>query len=76
MGGGLTNAVNNYNAFVGSFERNVLSTGRKFRELNIETGAKELEEVPPVEALARYGDEPLLAAPERGRGGGVRRRRP
>ncbi len=63
VGGGLTSAVNNYNAFVGSFERNVLSTGRKFRELNIETGSKEIEEVPPVEALARYGDEPLLVAP-------------
>ncbi|TVV70901.1 DNA recombination protein RmuC [Sphingomonas solaris] len=63
VGGGLTTAVNNYNSFVGSFERNVLSTGRKFRDMNIETGAKELEEVPPVEALARYGDEPLLPAP-------------
>ncbi|WP_156678614.1 DNA recombination protein RmuC [Sphingomonas profundi] len=64
MGGGLTSAVNNYNAFVGSFERNVLSTGRKFRDLNIETGAREVDEVPPVEALARYGDEPSLPEPE------------
>lgn len=60
MGGGLTTAVNNYNKFVGSFERNVLSTGRKFRELNVETGGRELDPVGEVEALARYGDSPAL----------------
>ncbi len=60
MGSGLSSAVNNYNKFVGSFERNVLSSGRKFLGLNIEPGAREIEEVPPVEALARYGDTPKL----------------
>jgi DNA recombination protein RmuC len=58
VGGGLSTAVNNYNKFVGSFERNVLSTGRKFKELNIETGTRPIEDVPAIEALARYGDEP------------------
>jgi DNA recombination protein RmuC len=57
VGSGLSSAVNNYNKFVGSFERNVMSTGRKFAELNIETGKRELEDVPPVEALPRYGSE-------------------
>jgi DNA recombination protein RmuC len=57
MGSGLNSAVNNYNKFVGSFERNVMSTGRRFAELNIETGKRELEEVPMVEALPRYGDD-------------------
>lgn len=57
VGGGLTSAVNNYNSFVSSFETRALVTARKFRDLNIETGAREIEEVPPVEALARYGDE-------------------
>ncbi len=57
VGTGLTGAVNNYNKFVGSFERNVMSTGKRFAELNIETGKRELEEVPPVEALPRYGIE-------------------
>lgn len=53
VGSGLTTAVNNYNKFVGSFERNVLTTGRRFAELNIETGKRELEEVPPIETRAR-----------------------
>jgi DNA recombination protein RmuC len=56
VGGGLNSAVNRYNDFVGSFERNVLSTGRKFRDLNIETTSKDIPELPPVESLARYGD--------------------
>jgi DNA recombination protein RmuC len=57
VGSGLNSAVNNYNKFVGSFERNVMSTGRKFAELNIETGSRELEDIPVVEALPRYGNE-------------------
>jgi DNA recombination protein RmuC len=57
VGSGLNSAVNNYNKFVGSFERNVVSTGRKFAELNIETGKREIEDVPPIEALPRYGSE-------------------
>ncbi len=61
VGGGLTTAVNNYNAFVTSFETRTLVTARKFRDLNIETGAREIEDVAPVEALARYGAEtPLI----------------
>ncbi|MEM1133013.1 MAG: DNA recombination protein RmuC [Pseudomonadota bacterium] len=56
VGAGLNNAVGNYNKFVGSFERNVLSTGRKFQQLNIETGKRDLEELPEIEALPRYGD--------------------
>ena len=57
VGAGLSTAVNKYNSFVGSFERNVVSTGKKFAELNIETGKRELEDVPVVEALPRYGSE-------------------
>lgn len=56
VGSGLSSAVNNYNKFVGSFERNVISTGRKFAALNVETGSRELEDVPIVEALPRYGE--------------------
>jgi DNA recombination protein RmuC len=57
VGAGLGSAVNHYNKFVGSFERNVMSTGRKFAELNIETGKRALEDVPEVEALPRYGSD-------------------
>lgn len=60
VGGGLTSAVNNYNAFVSSFESRTLVTARKLRDLNIEPGARDIEDVPPVEALARYGDTPIL----------------
>ena len=63
VGGGLTSAVNNYNSFVSSFENRSLVTARKFRDLNIEPGAREIEAVPPVEALARYGDDKLLLPP-------------
>ena len=59
VGAGLTSAVNNYNIFVSSFENRSLVTARKFRDLNIEPGAREIEVVQPVEALPRYGDEDL-----------------
>ncbi len=57
MGSGLGSAVGNYNKFVGSFERNVMATGRKFAELNVETGKKDLEPVAEIEALPRYATE-------------------
>ena len=63
VGAGLGTAVKNYNKFVASFDRNVLSTGRKFRDLNIEPSAKALDKLLPVEELARYGDEKILPPP-------------
>jgi len=60
VGSGLTTAVNNYNSFVSSFESRSLVTARKFRDLNIEPGAREIELLEPVEALARYGDEAVI----------------
>ena len=61
VGGGLNTAVDRYNKFVGSFERNVLSTGRKFQALNIEPTVKQIPELPQVEVLARHGDNAVLA---------------
>ncbi|KLI63385.1 DNA recombination protein RmuC [Aurantiacibacter marinus] len=66
VGGGLETAVNNYNKFVGSFERNVLSSARRMQEKGIEIGKKEIDEVPLVESAPRYtsadvsGDEKTL----------------
>ncbi|WP_150291130.1 DNA recombination protein RmuC [Sphingobium estronivorans] len=66
LGNRLNGAVGDYNSFVGSFESRVLVTGRKLRDLNIETGGKELEELEPVEALVREpaSAEALRALPE------------
>jgi DNA recombination protein RmuC len=54
VGGGLETAVANYNKFVGSFERNVLTSGRRLKDKGIEIGKRELEDVPLVEAAPRY----------------------
>ncbi len=53
VGGGLETAVANYNRFVGSFERNVLSSGRRMAEKGLEIG-KEIDEVPLVEGAPRH----------------------
>lgn len=59
VGGGLETAVNNYNKFVGSFERNVVSAGRKLRDKGVEIGKREIEDVPLVESAPRYGEAAL-----------------
>ena len=69
VGSGLESAVGNYNKFVGSFERNVLTSGRRLRYKGIEIGKREIEDVPLVEAAPRHGDardnaEPSIAEPE------------
>ena len=62
VGTGLNSAVNHFNSFSNSFNGRLMVTGRKFRDLNIETGARELEEVPPIDALAHHGGDALLAS--------------
>ena len=53
LGSGLTSAVDNYNKFVGSFDRSVLPAGRRFRDLNVETGGKEIEAIDILEIPVR-----------------------
>ena len=57
VGGGLDSAVKNYNKFVGSFERNVLSSGKRLAEKGVEVGKREIEEVPLVESSPNYNAE-------------------
>ena len=56
VGGGLESAVNNYNKFVSSFERNVLTSGRRLRDKGIEIGKREIEDVPLIEATPRHAE--------------------
>ena len=64
VGSGLNSAVGHFNAFTNSFNGRLVVTGRKFRELDIETGSRELVEVASVDALAHSGDPAgLLASP-------------
>lgn len=53
LGGALESAAKNYNAFLGSLETSVLPQARKFRDLQIETGGKEIAELKPVELAIR-----------------------
>ena len=66
VGSGLSTAVNNYNSFVASFETRSLVTARKFRELNIEPGRRDIEVLTPVEALPRYSEEEFNLSDEDG----------
>ena len=59
VGSGLGTAVTNYNKFVTSFEERLVKTGKKFEDLNLEPSSKKLEDLPAVEALARYSDVAL-----------------
>lgn len=56
MGAGLERTVRKYNDFVGSFERNVLSSGKRLRDKGIEIGKREIEDVPLIEAAPRYAE--------------------
>ncbi len=56
MGAGLDRAVRKYNEFVGSFERNVLTSGKRLRDKGIAIGKREIEDVPLVESLPRHAE--------------------
>ncbi|MCP5385327.1 MAG: DNA recombination protein RmuC [Novosphingobium sp.] len=63
VGAGLDRAVRKYNDFVGSFERNVMTSGRRLRDKGIAIGKREIEEVPLVEAAPRHGEGELPVLP-------------
>ncbi len=64
VGSGLNSAVDNYNKFAASFEGRVLVSARRFRDLNVDTGSKEIEVVETVDTLARdVAIDTLLEAP-------------
>jgi DNA recombination protein RmuC len=56
-GSSLNNAVKQFNTATNSFNTRLTVTGRKFRELDIDTGNRELVDIPPVEALAAHLEE-------------------
>ncbi|WBY08791.1 DNA recombination protein RmuC [Sphingomonas sp. 7/4-4] len=60
VGSGLNTAVKNFNAFANSLETRALVSARKLKDLNIETGAREIETIPPVELLASHAGDPDL----------------
>ena len=53
VGKALDAAVSRYNQFVGSLESQVLTQARRFEQLNIDTGARQIESVPVVETNTR-----------------------
>ena len=63
VGAGLDRAVRKYNDFVGSFERNVLTSGRRLRDKGVAIGKREIEDVPLVDVVPKHGEGEALALP-------------
>jgi len=53
VGKNLDQATGAYNAFVGSFESQVLTQAKRFEALDVETGGKEIPVLPVAEQAAR-----------------------
>lgn len=64
VGGGLNSAVDNYNKFVASFEGRVLVSARRFRDLSVGTGSRDIEGVESVDSLAKAPELEPLPSPE------------
>lgn len=56
VGTGLNTAVKNFNTFTSSLETRALVSARKLKELNVDTGAREIESIAPVELLASHAE--------------------
>ncbi len=68
VGKNLDSATGAYNAFIGSFESQVLTQAKRFEALDIETGGKEIQVLPVAEQAARPLAK-LAAAPSAVNGG-------
>jgi DNA recombination protein RmuC len=53
-GNSLNSAVSHFNKATTSYNTNLTSTGRKFRDLKIETGKRDLEDLPSIELAATH----------------------
>ena len=53
LGKNLSSGVASYNSAVGSLERRLLVTSRKFADLGVATGKKQIAQIPPVEKETR-----------------------
>jgi DNA recombination protein RmuC len=53
VGKNLDTATSAYNAFVGSFESQVLASAKRFEALDIDTGGKAIEPLPVIETAVR-----------------------
>ncbi len=60
LGRGLNTAMNAYNIAVGSLESQVLPGARKFKELHVQTGGKEIPEITVLEETPRNLSSPEL----------------
>jgi len=63
VGTGLNSAVKNFNTFASSLETRALVSARKLKDLSVETGAREIESIAPVELLASHADSPDAEPP-------------
>ena len=69
LGRNLSTAVGAYDDAVGSLEKSVLPGARKFKELHVQTGGKEISELKQIGKTARSLSSPeLLPEPDEGHG--------
>ncbi|WP_332811762.1 DNA recombination protein RmuC [Sphingomonas sp.] len=61
VGTGLNSAVENYNKFAASLDGRVMVSARRFRDLGIGSGAKEIEQIDTVDILAKTSSDALPA---------------
>ncbi len=68
LGRGLTSALGAYNSAVGSLENSVLPGARRFRDLHVQTGGKEIPELQQIDYSVRTVTAEDLMLPPSSRG--------